>query len=38
VSDKSADAPVHDEGGGSHIQWLAIAVLLLCWLAEAVLI
>jgi hypothetical protein len=33
----AAGEPVpHDEGGGSWLQWVAIAVLFLCWLAEAV--
>ncbi|HEU4780789.1 MAG TPA: hypothetical protein VFS58_12985 [Steroidobacteraceae bacterium] len=35
---RPADAPTHDEGGGSWIQWGAIAVLFLCWLTEAVLV
>ncbi len=33
---RSTDSMTHDEGGGSWLQWAAIAVLFLCWFAEAV--
>jgi len=31
---RPTDPLTHDEGGGSSLQWVAIAVLFLCWLAE----